>query len=135
MSNALTMSWNSTSSKSFTAAVNKVKHGDRPTFRNPWTLSSTTPVTVEAAQSNNAAPGPEGKYTWNSTDRASSIECDYHFPTGSDHQMIQVSLSPSKGLQISFDNVNWTGSKLEQIWMSTGTTLTFTATLYVRDAS
>jgi hypothetical protein len=132
MSNVLTMSWSSQSSKIFTYAINKVKHGNPPMF-SPSQLSSASPVTVKAEQSNNASPGPEGTYTWNSTDLSQSVECDYHFPAGNSDQLIQITLAPSKGLQISFDGTNWTSSKLEQSWTSTNTT--FTAKLYVRDDS
>ena len=129
MSNVLTMLWSSQSSESFTYTINEVKHGDTPTF-NPSQLSSSQTVTVKAAQSNNLSPGPEGKYTWNSQDLTKSVECKYHFPAGSEGQLIQITLAPSKGLEISFDGVNWTSSKLEKSW--TSTTTTFTAQLYIR---
>lgn len=130
MSNTLNMKWASSSSLTFSYAVNKVKHGDTPTF-NPSTLSNGTVVTVSAKQSNNLSPGPEGKYTWNSTDLTQNVVCDYHFPAGSSDQLIQITLSPSNKLQISFDGTNWTSNKLEQSWTSTSTT--FTTTLYLRD--
>lgn len=130
MSNVLTMSWSSQSSESCTYTINDVKHGDTPTF-SPSQLSSTQPVTVKAAQSNNLSPGPEGKYTWSSQDLTKSVECNYHFPAGSKGQLIQITLAPSKGFEISFDGVNWTSDKREQSW--TSTTTTFTAKLYLRD--
>ena len=130
MSNVLTMKWQSQCSQSFTYAVNKVKHGDTPTF-SPATLSSTSPVTVSASQSNDASPGPEGKYTWNTTDLSNDVACEYHFPAGSSGQLIQVTLTPSKDLQISFDGTNYKAGKLEQSW--TSTTTTFTVSCYVQD--
>lgn len=130
MSNTLTMVWNSTSSESFTPTVNKVKHGDIPTFSSS-TLSSSTSSTTSAKQSNDLSPGPEGSYTWNTVDLTENVQCDYHFPAGSSGQLITITLSPSGNLQISFDNTNWTSSKLMNSWTSTDTT--FSANLYVRD--
>lgn len=130
MSNTLTMKWTSQSSQGFTYAINKVKHGDIPSFT-PSQLSASSPVTVSAKQSNNLSPGPEGTYTWTSVDLSVNVACDYHFPAGSKGQLIQITLKPSKGLQISFDNQNWTSDNLEKSWTSTSTS--FTANCYVRD--
>ncbi|MDC0714497.1 hypothetical protein POL68_38965 [Stigmatella sp. ncwal1] len=132
MTNKLTMYWMSQSSQTFSYAVNKVKHGDTPTF-SPAQLSAAKPVTVTAEQSSNVTPGPEGTYTWNSVDLSVNVACDYTFPAGSSGQLIQVTLKPSKGLQISFDGTNWTSNNLENSWTSTSTM--FKVNCFVRDQS
>lgn len=128
MSNTLNMAWNNSSTDSFNFVVTKVKHGDTPTAP---PLSSNGAATVVAKQSTNITPGPEGTYLWQSQDLQEQVTCDYHFPAGSSGQLIQITLSPSKGLQVSFDGTNWTSDKLPKSWTSTSTT--FTASCYIRD--